>query len=90
MKLNLGCGYSRLDGWLNVDKFAACLKSQRFVNDIQSSIQIGNTSGVSATPTFFIGIVGDDGNVKVDSQVLGAQPYDKFKSALDAEFAPKA
>ena len=24
MKLNLGCGYSRLDGWLNVDKFAAC------------------------------------------------------------------
>ena len=24
MKLNLGCGYGKLDGWLNVDRFAAC------------------------------------------------------------------
>ena len=24
MKLNLGCGFSRRDGWLNVDKAAAC------------------------------------------------------------------
>ena len=24
MKLNLGCGYSKLDGWTNADKFEAC------------------------------------------------------------------
>jgi hypothetical protein len=24
MRLNLGCGYDRLDGWLNIDKVAAC------------------------------------------------------------------
>ena len=24
MKLNLGCGYDRMDGWLNVDKFDVC------------------------------------------------------------------
>ena len=28
MKLNLGCGYSRLDGWVNVDKAAACNPDQ--------------------------------------------------------------
>lgn len=24
MKLNLGCGYNKLEGWLNVDRFDAC------------------------------------------------------------------
>ena len=24
MKLNLGCGYRRMEGWVNVDKFEAC------------------------------------------------------------------
>ena len=28
MKLNLGCGYGKLDGWLNVDKAAACTPDQ--------------------------------------------------------------
>jgi SAM-dependent methyltransferase len=28
MKLNLGCGYGKLDGWLNVDKAAACNPDQ--------------------------------------------------------------
>jgi hypothetical protein len=24
MKLNLGCGFDKREGWLNVDSFAAC------------------------------------------------------------------
>jgi predicted SAM-dependent methyltransferase len=28
MKLNVGCGYSKRDGWLNVDKFAVCEPDQ--------------------------------------------------------------
>ncbi|MCF8506918.1 MAG: class I SAM-dependent methyltransferase [Caulobacter sp.] len=34
MKLNLGCGFAKLDGWVNVDKFAACEPDQ--VADIES------------------------------------------------------
>jgi protein-disulfide isomerase len=76
---------------LDTDKFAACLKSQKFTNDIQDSINEGNKIGVNATPTFYIGTVAADGSVvNVDKQVLGAEPYDNFKSAIDAELAPKA
>ena len=29
MKLNLGCGFDKRDGWLNVDNFPECEPDQR-------------------------------------------------------------
>ncbi len=35
MKLNLGCGFDKREGWLNVDNFAECAPDQRL--DIEST-----------------------------------------------------
>ena len=47
----------------------------------------GARAGVTGTPFFFLGVVQKDGAVKVLNRLSGAQPFDAFKTAIDALLA---
>jgi protein-disulfide isomerase len=74
---------------LDTAKFSQCIASDKFDQEMQTSENQANGWGVNGTPTFFIGIIGSDGKVmSVDKTIVGAQPFDAFRSAIDAELAP--
>jgi protein-disulfide isomerase len=62
---------------LDRDKFDACLRDEKISARINADRQEGNRLGVRGTPTFFIN----------GQQLVGAQPYEAFKAALDAALA---
>ena len=39
---------------LNVDDFTACVNESRYANDVQASFDLGNSMGVSGTPSVFV------------------------------------
>ena len=47
----------------------------------------GSRAGVSGTPFFFLGVAQKDGTVKVLNRLSGAQPFEAFKTAIDALLA---
>ncbi|WP_426753517.1 thioredoxin domain-containing protein [Myxococcus sp. Y35] len=64
---------------LDTAKFNACLDSGEKAAIVQKDLADGKQAGVSGTPAFFInGIL-----------LSGAQPFDEFKSIIDAELNPK-
>ncbi|MEO6061106.1 MAG: DsbA family protein [Thermoflexales bacterium] len=62
---------------LDRDKFDACLKDEKITARINADRQEGNRLGVRGTPTFFIN----------GQQLVGAQPFEAFKAAIDAALA---
>jgi protein-disulfide isomerase len=64
---------------LNMGKFKAALDSGKFKSQIDKDKEEGQKSGVSGTPAFFIN--GD--------RLVGAQPVDAFKKAVDGALAKK-
>lgn len=62
---------------LDEAKFKTCVDSNKYAADVQSDTAQGIAAGVSGTPTFFIN----------NQQIVGAQPYEAFKAAIDAELA---
>ncbi len=64
---------------LNMDKFKAALDSGKFKSQIDSDKAEAQKAGASGTPTFFI-----NGN-----RLVGAQPIDQFKTAIDSALAKK-
>ncbi len=64
---------------LDVQKFGSCLDSKKYVSRVQELTSLGQTSGVSGTPSTFIGN-SKDGYVTIS----GAQPYSVFKQAIDS------
>ena len=60
---------------INMDTpaFETCLKSDKTLDRVQTDTTEGNKLGVRGTPTFVI-----DGKL-----VVGAQPYEAFKAAID-------
>jgi len=59
---------------LDVPAFEAALSGNVHLADVQKEADTARSSGVSSTPTFFIG----------DKKIVGAQPYGEFQSAIDA------
>jgi protein-disulfide isomerase len=78
-----------LDGYagaLGLDsvKFKGCLESGRYAAAIRKEISEGQLSGVTGTPTFFLGTAGGQPNqMKPDRMLSGAQAYSAFKAAID-------
>lgn len=69
---------------LDAVAFAGCLESGRFAGQIRRSVADADTAGVRATPTFLLGRPSADGQkVRVVRQLRGAQPWDRFKAAVD-------
>jgi protein-disulfide isomerase len=60
---------------LNMSKFKAALDSGKFKDRVDREAKEGNAVGATGTPTFFI-----NGHI-----LVGAQPFDAFKTAIDAE-----
>jgi protein-disulfide isomerase len=73
---------------LNTSSFQQCLDSGRYAADIKKDVDFGNNNGISGTPSFFIGVVQPNGSVKVTKKLVGAKPYEEFKSALDSLLNP--
>jgi protein-disulfide isomerase len=62
---------------LNVAKFKAALDSNKFEAQVTADSQEGMRLGANGTPTFFIN----------GRQLVGALPFDSFKSVIDEELS---
>lgn len=67
---------------LSVTDFSACLDSNKYQSRIQQLRDVGANSGVSGTPTFFIG----NNNIGYVS-VVGNLPYATFQQKIDSQLA---
>jgi protein-disulfide isomerase len=62
---------------LDEPKFAACLSSDRYKQQIDQDVQMGSRAGVEATPGFYIN----------DTFLNGAQPPEVFERIVDEKLA---
>lgn len=60
---------------LDSGEFSECLASGKFGEAVKSDFELGQRVGVSGTPSFFV-------NGKM---LVGAQPYEVFKEAIESE-----
>jgi protein-disulfide isomerase len=58
---------------LDVVALHECMRSGRFVEQIQAGLRVGHDAGVSAAPSFFVNGV----------YLAGAQPYEQFKLLVE-------
>jgi protein-disulfide isomerase len=70
---------------LDVQAFTACLTGGKHSAAIQESVARMQRLGIGGTPMTVIGIRPAPGQpMKIEQYVYGAQPYEKFKEAIDA------
>ena len=62
---------------LNVEDFKTCLSSNKYAEEVQADYEWAANLGVQSTPTFFINGI----------PMIGAQPFEAFKSLIDQELA---
>ncbi|OGH14525.1 MAG: hypothetical protein A2687_05700 [Candidatus Levybacteria bacterium RIFCSPHIGHO2_01_FULL_38_26] len=62
---------------LNTNDFNSCLDSEKHKSNVDKDLQDAATAGVSGTPTFFIN----------GTMIVGAQPFENFKTIIDQELA---
>lgn len=68
---------------LNSGTFASCLDSGKFADKVKNSVTEGEKVGVRGTPASFVGRL--SGNIaKQATSISGAQPFEAFKTAIDA------
>jgi protein-disulfide isomerase len=58
---------------LDAAKFNQCLDEEKYAKRVSDDFTSGQAAGVSGTPTFFIN----------GQKIVGAQPYDNFKSVIN-------
>ena len=64
---------------LNAGKFKAALDSGKYKQYVADDAKSGGAVGATGTPTFFVN----------GTPIVGAQPFDQFKTLIDAEIAKK-
>jgi protein-disulfide isomerase len=67
---------------LDVAAFTACLETGQYADAVRADLAEGGNLGVSATPTFFLGLTDGD-QIRQVRQIRGAQPYSVFKAEID-------
>lgn len=75
---------SNIDG-LNVTQFSACLDSSKYQSLVQQLTSVGANSGVTGTPTIFIG----NNNIGYVT-LVGNQPYSVVSQTIDSQLAKAA
>ncbi len=74
---------------LDLDKFRGCLGGDKYAAAVRRDLEDGNRAGVNGTPTFLLGHTDVKApTVKVSRVMSGAQPYERFKEAIDALLQP--
>lgn len=58
---------------LNTTQFASCINSGKYSKKVSNDLAEGQKDGVSGTPTIFIN----------GQKIVGAQPYETFKAAVE-------
>ena len=73
---------------VDAEPFRQCLDSGKYAAEIRRDLEEGQNMGVRGTPTVFLGLIdAKTGQVKVAKMIVGAQPYARFKEAIDALLA---
>ena len=67
-------------------QFNDCVDSRKYQSQVQQDMADGSSSGVRGTPGFVVGVIQEDGSI-LGQSVRGAQPYNNFKTIIDAELA---
>lgn len=67
---------------LDLGKFSLCFSSERYADALQASKLEAEKMGITGTPTFLIGTIDED-VAKIEQVVVGAYPYELFKSNID-------
>jgi len=71
---------------LNTEKFNECLDSGKYDDEINQDIDDAQKVGINGTPAFLIGVIAPNSSkVTVSKIMMGAEPYDSFKKALDEQ-----
>jgi protein-disulfide isomerase len=71
---------------LDVDKFSACVTSDKYKADIARDVAEGRAAGVTGTPTFILGRM-TDGSID-GVRIVGALPYATFDATLQPFITP--
>jgi len=71
---------------LDVDKFSACVTSEKYKADVAKDLAEGHAAGVTGTPTFVLGrmTAGSIDGVRI----VGALPYATFEAKLQSLITP--
>jgi protein-disulfide isomerase len=69
---------------LDMASFQRCLANGAYAAAIHKGLEEGQQSGVTATPTFFLGLTEENSpTVKAVRRIVGAQPYSVFKATIE-------
>lgn len=66
-----------VDLGLNATQFNTCLDSQKYNDHVQTDVAEANKNGFNSTPSTAVG----------DTPVIGAQPYNAFKTIIDQKLS---
>ena len=70
---------------LDAKQFDACLGSGKFAADVRADMAQAEAAGVQGTPSFFLAVSDPaTGKLKPVRFLTGAQPFENFKSQIDA------
>ena len=72
-----------VDLGIDEGEFSACLNEEWFRDDVNSMLNEGRNAGISGTPGFVIGPIGEGGVVE-GQLIFGAFPFDDFATAIEA------
>ncbi len=71
---------------IDMTQFNDCVDSKKYQSEVRNDFSDGQSSGVTGTPGFVIGIKQEDGTV-VGENIKGAQPYSVFEAAIEKYLA---
>ena len=74
---------------LDTAAFDECMSSKRYAGKVEQGLKDGKKASVKGTPSFVVGMIGEDGKVKGTKIIRGAVGYPVFKKTLDEMLAPK-
>ena len=73
---------------LNATAFDECVDSGKSAARIRKDIAQAATVQATGTPTFFLGLTDSKGPQIKGTRLIGAQPYQAFKEAIDHLLSP--